>query len=114
MDAQEFGTVKDLVEAMGLMEMDAYLHIKKGEGYPGVLAIGGINDTRVPIWQPAKFVAGLQEANSSDKPILLQVNYNSGHGSEEKFVIYNNLANQFAFALWQAGHKDCQPFQHKR
>ena len=106
LDANEFGTDKDSAEAMGLIEMDAYLHIKKGESYPAVLAVGGINDTRVPIWQPAKFVAGLQAANTSDKPILLYVNYDSGHGSEEKFIIYKSLANQFAFALWQAGHKD--------
>ncbi len=109
LDANEFGTDKDSAEAMGLIEMDAYLHIKKGESYPAVLAVGGINDTRVPIWQPAKFVAGLQAANTSDKPILLEVNYDSGHGSEEKFKIYKSLANQFAFALWQAGHKDFQP-----
>lgn len=109
LDAQEFGTVKDSVEALALLEMDAYLHIKKGVSYPAVLAIGGINDTRVPVWQPAKFVAALQAANSSGKPILLMVNYDSGHGSEEKFVIYKSLANQFAFALWQAGHKDFQP-----
>jgi prolyl oligopeptidase len=109
LDAQEFGTVKDSVEAWGLMEMDAFLHVKKGVRYPAVLAIGGFNDTRVPIWQPAKLVAALQNANSSGKPILLQVNYDSGHGSEEKFITYKNLANQFAFALWQAGQKDFQP-----
>lgn len=108
-DAIEFGTEKDSVEAMGLIEMDAFLHIKKGERYPAVLPVGGVNDTRVPIWQPAKFIAGLQEANISNKPILLNVNYDSGHGFEEKFLVYKNAANQFAFALWQVGHKDFQP-----
>lgn len=112
-DANEFGTEKDSVEAMGLIEMDAFLHIKKGESYPAVLAVGGVNDTRVPIWQPAKFIAGLQEANISNKPILLNVNYDSGHGFEEKFLVYKNAANQFAFALWQVGHKDFQPQQTK-
>ena len=72
-----------------------------------MLAVAGINDTRVPVWQPAKFVAALQNTNS-DRPMLLQVNYDSGHGSEEKLVVFKNYANQFAFALWQAGHKDFQ------
>jgi prolyl oligopeptidase len=107
LDAKEFGTVKDSVEALGLIEMDAFLHVKNDVKYPAVLAVAGINDTRVPVWQPAKFVAALQNTNS-DRPMLLQVNYDSGHGSEEKLVIFKNYANQFAFALWQAGHKDFQ------
>ena len=109
LDSQEFGTVKDSVEAMGLIAMDAYLHVKPGVKYPAVIAVAGINDTRVPVWQPAKFVAALQEANTSVKPILLNVNYESGHGTDEKHIMYRNFANQLAFALWQAGHKDFQP-----
>ena len=30
LDSKEFGTVKDSAEAMGLIEMDAYLHVNKG------------------------------------------------------------------------------------
>ena len=113
LDAKEFGTVKDSVEAIGLIEMDAYLHVKPGIKYPAVIAVGGINDTRVPIWQPAKFVAALQQANASNRPILLMVNYDSGHWSDEKFVTYRNFANMYSLALWQAGHKDFQPVQDK-
>jgi prolyl oligopeptidase len=112
LDAKEFGTVKDSTEAMGLIEMDAFLHVKNNVKYPAVLAVTGINDTRVPSWQPAKFVAALQNTNS-DRPMLLLVNYDSGHGSEEKLVIFKNYANQFAFSLWQAGHKDFQPVKDK-
>lgn len=108
LDAKEFGTIKDSTEAMGLMEMDAYLHVTPGVNYPATIAIGGINDTRVPAWQPAKFVAALQQANTSSKPILLMVNYDSGHWTEEKNVMYRNFANIYAFSLWQAGHKDFQ------
>ena len=112
LDSKEFGTVKDSAEAMGLIEMDAYLHVKK-EKYPAVIAVTGINDTRVPSWQPSKFIAALQSANTSDKPILLIVNYDSGHWSDEKYVNYRNLSNMYALALWQAGHKDFQPVQNK-
>ncbi len=108
MDAIEFGTVKDSAEAMGLMEMDACLHVKPGVKYPAVIAVGGINDTRVPVWQPAKLVAAMQTANASNRPILLMVNYDSGHWSDEKFVTYRNTANMLSLALWQAGHKDFQ------
>lgn len=112
-DSKEFGTVKDSTEAMGLIEMDAYLHVSPGVKYPAVIAVAGINDTRVPVWQPAKLVAALQHANPSGKPIVLLVNYDSGHWSDEKFVAYRNFANMFSFALWQAGHKDFQLVQEK-
>jgi len=113
LDSKEFGTVKDSVEAMGLIKMDAYLHVTPGVKYPAVIAVTGINDTKVPFWQPAKFIAALQNANTSGKPILLQVNYDSGHWTDEKFVMFRNYANMYAFALWQVGHKDFQPVQNK-
>jgi prolyl oligopeptidase len=111
-DAKEFGTVKDSVEAMALIEMDAYLNVKNRIKYPAVLAVAGINDATVPAWQPGKLVAAMQTASASGKPVLLLVNYDSGHGSGEKSVWFRDLANKFAFALWQAGHKDFQPVKN--
>ena len=108
-DSKEFGTIKDSIEAMALMEMDAYLNVKNGIKYPGVICIGGMNDMYVPCWQPAKFAAALQNASTSDRPVLLLVNYDSGHWSDEKKVTYRIYANIYSFALWQAGDKDFQP-----
>jgi prolyl oligopeptidase len=60
-------------------------------------------------WEPAKFVAAVQSASASGKPALLKVNYDNGHFTEEKVVTFKDLAGQYAFLLWQAGHKDFQP-----
>jgi prolyl oligopeptidase len=54
-------------------------------------------------------VAALQAASTSGKPVLLKVNYDNGHFTEEKLVTFKNFAGQFAFALWQTGHKEFQP-----
>ena len=107
-NSREFGTVKDSAECMGLMEMDAFQHVKPGVKYPAVICTGGMNDPRVIVWQPAKFAAALQNASSSGKPVLLQVNYDNVHFTEDKMVTYRNFANMYSFALWQAGHKDFQ------
>ncbi len=104
----EFGTVKDSVECMALMEMDAFQHVKEGVKYPAVICVGGFNDPRVIIWQPGKFAAALQNASTSGKPVLMQVNYDSGHFTEDKKVAFRNFANMFAFCLWQTGHTDFQ------
>ncbi len=108
-NTKEFGTVKDSVESRGLYEMDAFQHVKEGTAYPAVICIGGMNDPRVIVWQPGKFAAALQNATSSGKPVLMRVNYDNGHFTENKEVAYRNFASQYAFALWQAGHPDFQP-----
>ncbi len=105
----EFGTVKDPVEAAALFEMDGVQHVEKGVKYPAVLGVAGWNDPRVPAWQPGKFIAALQGASSSGKPVLMKVNYDNGHFTEEKIVTFKNFAGQFAFLLWQTGHPEFQP-----
>ncbi len=100
----EFGTVIDSVECMALIEMDSYLHIKDGVKYPATLVTAGMNDTRVIAWQPAKFAARLQAANTSDKPVLFWIDYTAGHGADIKTKIFESQADVLSFALWQTGH----------
>ncbi|MDA3821614.1 MAG: prolyl oligopeptidase family serine peptidase, partial [Bacteroidales bacterium] len=108
-NAPEFGRVKDSVECMALMEMDPYLKIQDGVDYPATLVRGGFNDPRVIVWQPAKFTARLQAANGSKNPILFDVDYSSGHGiGDTKTKSFEDLADLFAFALWQTGHEEFQ------
>jgi prolyl oligopeptidase len=105
----EFGTVKDSVECKALYEMDGMQHVVSGTKYPAVICIGGWNDPRVVAWQPGKFAAALQNASASGKPVLLKINYDNGHFTEDKNVTFANFANQFAFVMWQCGHPDFQP-----
>jgi prolyl oligopeptidase len=105
----EFGTVKDPVECEALYEMDGVQHVQQGVKYPAVICVAGWNDPRVAPWEPAKFAAALQSASTSGRPVLLKVNYDNGHFTEEKLVTFKNFAGQYAFLLWQTGHKDFQP-----
>jgi prolyl oligopeptidase len=106
---KEFGTIKDSIDFRALLEMDSYYHIKKGTNYPAVYLTSGLNDTRVSTWQPAKFAARLLENTSSKKPILLSVDFESGHGFEADNDKKNEELNKIiTFALWQTGHPDYQ------
>ena len=96
---------------MALYEMDAFQHVKDGTKYPAVICVGGMNDPRVIPWQPGKFAAALQNASSSGKPVLLKVNYNNGHFTEDRNVTFANFADQYAFILWQCSDKN---FQQKK
>jgi prolyl oligopeptidase len=104
----EFGTVKDSVECRALYEMDGVQHVAKNTPYPAVICVGGWNDPRVIAWEPGKFAAALQNATTSGKPVLMKVNYDNGHFTEDRSVTYANFADQFAFAMWQCGHPDFQ------
>ena len=106
-NAPEFGTVKDSVECMALLEMDSYHHVTDGIKYPATLVTAGMNDPRVIAWQPAKFAARLQAANTSDKPILFLTDFEAGHGiGDTKTKQYESTADMLSFALWQTGHPD--------
>lgn len=108
--AKEFGTVKDSIEFKGLLEMDAYHHIKDNTEYPATLITTGMNDTRVPPWQSMKFAARLQEANSSSNPILLKTEFDSGHALQfTKKTEFEMMADALSFAFWQTGHPKYQP-----
>lgn len=104
----EFGTVKDSVECKALYEMDGMQHVVKGTKYPAVINVAGWNDSRVVPWQPGKFAAAVQNATTSGKPVLVKVNYDNGHFTEDKNVTFANFADQYVFVLWQCGHPDFQ------
>jgi len=106
----EFGTVAIEEEYKALKEMDAYLHLMKGEKYPATLITTGFNDPRVISWIPAKFAAKLQDFNASGNPVLLDVDYSTGHfGGETMSSYFKNLSDIYSFVLWQCGHPDFQP-----
>jgi prolyl oligopeptidase len=108
-NASEFGTIKDSVECMALIEMDSYLHLEKGVKYPATLVTAGINDPRVIAWQAAKFAAKLQACNVSDNPMLFWVDYEAGHGiGDTKSKAFEGLADELSFGLWRTGHPEYQ------
>jgi prolyl oligopeptidase len=106
----EFGTVKEEAGFKALYEMDAYQHVFSNVRYPAVLVTTGINDPRVPVWEPAKFAARLQASTASDKPVLLRVDYDAGHGlGSTRSQREVQLADELSFLLWQFGDPEFQP-----
>ncbi len=100
----EFGSIKTEEGFAGLRAMDAYHNVKEGIAYPSVLLSHGINDSRVAPWMSAKMTARLQRATSSDKPILLRIDFDAGHGVGSTREQRNEeQADVFAFFFQQLG-----------
>ena len=106
----ELGSVKTEEGFHGLYAMSAYAHVRDGTPYPAVLLHTGANDPRVDSWIIDKMAARLEAASSSGKPILLDVDYDAGHGIGSQREQTRKLwADQMAFALWQFGDPEFQP-----
>lgn len=56
-------------------------NIKKGAKYPAVMVTTADHDDRVVPAHSFKYTATLQEANASDRPILIRIETKAGHGA---------------------------------
>jgi oligopeptidase B len=75
--------------------------------YPAIFATGGLNDTQVPYFSPAKWVAKVRENNRGNNPVLFKVNMGAGHGGESgRFESQKLTALKYAFILDQLGWKN--------
>ncbi|SDQ29240.1 prolyl oligopeptidase [Chryseobacterium soldanellicola] len=110
----EVGTLQNEEDTKHLLEMDAQSKVSKGVKYPAVIIRTGMNDSRVVPWEPGKFAATLQKNSASGKPVLLYVNYENGHFTSDKDVVFKEYADIYAFALWQVGHPDYQPIENTK
>ena len=74
--------------------------------YPPIFAYGGLTDSRVTYWEPAKWIARLRDRAPQGGPYLLNINMEAGHGGASgRFNQLKELARDYAFALKLMGDK---------
>jgi prolyl oligopeptidase len=106
----EFGSAATPAGAENLLVMSAYHHVKEATPYPAVLFTVGYNDARVEPWQPGKMAGRLQAATTSGRPVLLRVDFESGHGrGMTRARRAEELADVYSFVLWQLGDPEFAP-----
>ena len=106
----EFGTIKDEGEFKALMAMSTYHAIRDKTPYPGVLLVHGVNDIRVDVWQTLKAGVRFQNATTSGRPVLMRLEYDSGHGQgSTRAQLQARAADMWSFFLWQMGVPEFQP-----
>jgi oligopeptidase B len=76
----------------------------ENKAYPHIFANGGLTDPRVQYWEPAKWVAKLRTANTSQNLLLLKINMCAGHGGASgRFDRLKEVAEVYAFGLKVTG-----------
>ncbi len=105
----EFGSRKTEAGFRALLAMSTYHQINDGVAYPAVMLTHGVNDPRVEVWNSTKTAARLlaaQPASRKARPVLLRLDYASGHGiGSTKSQALDSRADTFAFLLWRMGVK---------
>jgi oligopeptidase B len=86
-----------------MIQYSPYENIK-AQNYPNMLVEISLNDSQVPYWEGAKFVARLREFKKNDSVILLKTNMGAGHGgSSGRYDRLKEIAFEYAYALSQVG-----------
>jgi len=105
-------TTSEYIEWGNPNEKAAYDYMKKYSpydnihkaSYPAMLVKVSLNDSQVPYWEGAKFVAKLRDYRTDNHPLILKVNMGAGHGGASgRYEALHDIAFDYAFMLWQMG-----------
>lgn len=79
----EYGTAEDAKQFEFIHAYSPYHHVEKGTAYPALLMLAADSDDRVDPMHARKFTAYVQAASTSDRPALLRIEENAGHGGAD-------------------------------
>jgi oligopeptidase B len=100
---EEWGDPYDPEHYRYLKSYSPYDNISARE-YPRALFTSGMNDPRVPYWEPIKMVAKLRQLKTDDNLLLLSTNLNEGHrGGSGRYDSLREEAFAYAFILDSVG-----------
>lgn len=80
---EEYGSADDPELFPALFAYSPYHRVKEKTAYPALLMTSADTDDRVDPMHARKFVAAIQNATTSDAPVLLRIEKNAGHGGAD-------------------------------
>jgi oligopeptidase B len=100
----EFGNpIDSQADFLTLKSYAPYENVR-AQAYPPMLVVQSINDSRVPYWEAAKWVAKLRQMKTDANPIVLFLKTHGGHsGGSGRFESLQDYARAYAFALHRLG-----------
>jgi oligopeptidase B len=105
-------TIQEYLEWGNPNEKEAYLYMKSyspydniaATNYPAMLVRVSLNDSQVPYWEGAKYVAKLRAMKTDKNVLLLKANMGAGHGGASgRYDALRDTAFDYAFILSQLG-----------
>lgn len=100
----EYGSADDAAQFPWLNAYSPYHHVKDGTAYPAILVETADHDSRVFWGHSTKFTARLQEATSSDRPVLFYMERDTGHGAGKRLSdLVQSQVRRYAFMEKELG-----------
>ncbi|MBI5326477.1 MAG: S9 family peptidase [Ignavibacteriae bacterium] len=102
----EYGDPDKKEDFLNILKYSPYQNIREGFNYPATYFKAGENDTRVDPLHAKKFVAAMQNNPGQTNPILLYVDFDSGHGSGQSIEQQiENMSREWIFLFGELGMK---------
>ncbi|HZI19335.1 MAG TPA: S9 family peptidase [Pyrinomonadaceae bacterium] len=99
----EWGNPNDEAAFKYMLTYSPYENIAARE-YPAMLVRASLNDSQVPYWEAAKYVARLRAMKKDRNALLFKTNMGAGHGGASgRYDALRDVAYDYAFLLTQLG-----------
>ena len=102
--ANDYGTSDDSIQFNNLIKYSPLHSLKEGVCYPSTLIVTADHDDRVFPAHSFKFAARLQEVQSCNKPTLIRIDKNAGHGAGKPTeMVIQDKVDMWSFAFYEMG-----------
>jgi prolyl oligopeptidase len=102
----EYGDPDKKEDFLYLLKYSPYHKIRSGFNYPATFFKAGENDARVDPLHAKKFAAALQNNPGQTNPVLLYIDFESGHGSGQSIEQQvENISREWRFLMGELGVK---------
>lgn len=100
----EYGDPDKKEDFLYILKYSPYHNLRWSFNYPSILFKAGENDTRVDPMHAKKMAALMQNNPAQKNPILLFVDFESGHGSGQSInQMIDNIELEWRYIMWQLG-----------
>jgi prolyl oligopeptidase len=95
----DYGSSENEAEFKVLYAYSPLHNIVRGTSYPATLVTTSDQDDRVVPAHSFKYVAALQGAQASDKPVVIRIDTNSGHGPSNTAKAISEAVDVYSFLI---------------
>ncbi|MCS6990689.1 MAG: prolyl oligopeptidase family serine peptidase [Chitinophagales bacterium] len=100
----EYGSSEDSIHFRNLYSYSPLHNLRKGVCYPATLVTTADHDDRVVPAHSFKYIATLQEVQSCNRPVLIRIDVQAGHGGGRPVQkVIDEDADIYAFMFWNMG-----------
>ncbi|KAG2322656.1 hypothetical protein Bca4012_057352 [Brassica carinata] len=107
LDNEEFGNPNIQTEFRSILSYSPYDNIRRDVCYPSMLVTASFHDSRVGVWEGAKWVAKIRERTCHDcsRAVILKTNMSGGHfGEGGRYAQCEETAFDYAFLIKVMGY----------